>query len=131
MSLVTPNQGEVECLSRILNKVTPADVELRLFVNDIVPDEGTVVGDLIECSAAGYAAKTLPGANWTISTDANDVTTAEYPEQIFSLSEAATIYGYYVTSNGVLLWLERFPDAPWTFPDNGGDAKVTPRYTLD
>jgi len=132
MALVVPNQGEVEMLARILNKNTPYDVELRLFVNDITPDENTVIGDLTESTGDGYSPQTLSGANWTISTDGSGVTTAEYPQVTFTYTGAeANVYGYYVTSNGVLLWAERFSDGPYTIPSGGGEIKVTPKITLD
>ena len=131
MSLIVPDCGEVEFLSRVVNKNTPADLELRLYTNDVTPGEATVLGDLTESTGTGYAAITLTGASWTVSTTAN-VTTAEYAQQTFTYTGAeANIYGYYLTSGGVLMWVERFSDGPYSIPSSGGEVKVTPKITGD
>lgn len=129
MSLVVPNVGEVLMLKYALNHTAPGDPVLRLFVNDITPDDDTVVEDLTEATEAGYSAITLTGTEFTISTNGSGDTVAEYAEQTFTFTEAATVYGYYVTdaAGTGLLWVERFSDAPHTFPSGGGNEVVTPK----
>lgn len=126
-ALVVPNVGEVLLLSYALNKIAPGEtVKLKLYTNDITPDEDTVVGDFTEAVAAGYAAISLAKVDWTIATSVG-VTTAEQPQKTFTLTGASTDYGYYITDEAGtgLLWAERFSDAPHTLPSGGGTEKVT------
>ncbi len=126
MALVVPDVGEVLLLSYALNKVPPNDFKLKLFTNDYTPVEESVVADFTECVAAGYAAITLTGTDWTIET-ATGVTTAEQPQKTFTLTGASIDYGYYITNNdgSQVLWAERFSDAPHTLPSGGGTEKIT------
>lgn len=132
MALLVPDEGEVEMLSRILNVNAADDVVLHLYVNDVTPGEGDTVSTYTECSAAGYAAITLAAADWSIATSSG-VTTAEQPQKTFSLTEASTDYGYYVTNNDgtKLLWAERFSDAPHDIPSGGGKEEITVKIQLD
>ena len=131
MALVVPDVGEVLVLSKALNKTASDDVKLRLYTNDVTPDDDTVVGDLTEATATGYAAKTLTGASWTVAT-ATGTTTGSYAQQSFTMTTQETYYGYYVTDNAGtgLLWVERFSDGPYTTGSAGGTVKVTPTITL-
>ncbi|MBA7527673.1 hypothetical protein ES705_19851 [subsurface metagenome] len=126
MALLVPDVGEVLLLSYALNKVAATDVKLHLYTNDYTPVEESVVTDFIEAVAAGSAAITLTGTDWIIETAAG-VTTAEQPQKTFTLTEASTNYGYYITDEAGtgLLWAERFSDAPHTIPDGGGTEKIT------
>jgi len=127
--MVIPDCGEAELLARALNKNAPDNCKLKLFTDDQAITEGMVVGDLTECAAAGYAAKTLTGASFTVAT-AGGVTTASYAEQTYTFSASATIYGWYLTNNdgSILLAVEKW-DAPITIVDSGTIA-ITPEYTL-
>jgi len=110
MSIVTPDCGEVRLLGWALNNVTQQNQTLKLFVNDVTPDDDTVVGDFTECTATGYAAKTLTKGSWTVAT-AVGVTSATYATQTFTITAlTADCYGYYVidANAGTLLWCERF-----------------------
>ena len=132
MSLLVPNVGEVELLSRLLNKSATGDVILRLFTNDKTPAETDVVGDYTEASATGYAAKTLTGSSWTVASDGGGTTEGSYAQQSFDFTAAVTCYGYYVTNaaGAILLWAERFSDGPYTIPSGGGSVRVTPKIQL-
>lgn len=132
MALVVPDQGEVEKLSRMLNKSATGDVVLRLYTNNYTPIEGSVVGDFTDATAAGYAAKTLTGSSWTISTVGN-VSTAAYAEQTFTFTAGETCYGYFVTNaaDDKVLWAELFTDGPYVIPAGGGDINVTPKIIAD
>ena len=127
MALVVPNVGEVLLLSYSLNKIAPGDdVKLKLFKNDVTPDEDTVIGGLTEADTAGYAAISLAKADWTVAS-VGDVTTAEQPQKTFTLTGAGDHYGYYITDEAGtgLLWAERFSDAPHSIPSGGGTEKIT------
>ena len=139
-SAVVPNSSEVLMLQLLLNVVSqdggaaPVGGErvLRLFSNDLEPDESTVVGDLTELSGGGYAGLTLAGASWTIGTT-SDVTTALYSVQYFTFTTNTTCFGFYVTTSEVtpkLLWIDRFTDAPFVFGNTGGIAAITPKIKL-
>lgn len=131
MALLVPDIGEVELLSRMLNKVATGDVKLHLFSNNYTPVEGSALANFTECNASGYAAKTLSGASWTVATNAG-TTEASYAEQTFTFTAAQTVYGYYVTDSGStkVLWAELFTGAPFNIPAGGGSVKVTPKIQL-
>lgn len=131
MALLVPDVGEVELLSRMLNRTSTGDVVLRLYVNDVTPAEGNTVDSFTEADDASYSAKTLTGANWTVSTSAG-VTTGQYAQQDFAFAAAATVYGYYVTNSSgtTLLWAERFGSAA-SLGSSGGTVSIIPRITLD
>lgn len=126
MALVVPDVGEVLMLKRALNHTAADNVKVHLFVNDVTPSDDTVLGDLTECTADGYAAEVLTGTSFTIATNTG-TTTAEYAQITFELTGTATVYGYYVTDNAGtgLLWVERFADAPHNFPSGGGNESIT------
>jgi hypothetical protein len=133
MALVVPDVGEVELLSRMLNKSTPDDVVLHLYTNNKTPAEGDVVGDYTESTGAGYGAITLTGTTWGVSTTAG-TTTASYAQQTFTYTGAdPNIYGYYVTNTAgtTLLWAEIFSDGPYSIPSGGGSVKITPKIELE
>jgi len=131
MALLMPDVGEVIALGRMLNKVATGDVRLHLYSNNYTPVEGSAVGNFTEASASGYAAKSLTGSSWTITTTTG-TTEAVYAEQTFTFTAAQVVYGYYVTdaANTGLLWAELFTGAPFNIPSGGGSIKVTPRIQL-
>lgn len=125
MTLVVPDTAEV----KILERVFATGATLRLYTNDLTPDEDTVIGDLTEATEAGYSAISLPafgaGGGPTIAT-ASGTTTARWPQTSFTMTEAGTWYGYYVTDlSGNLLWVERFTDGPYTYGAGGGAILLT------
>jgi hypothetical protein len=126
MSIVVPHEGKDLLLEYMLNKTEPTEVQLKIFKNDITPDNDTVIGDFTETDVAGYAAKELAGASWT-ATDG----VASFAEQIFTYTADETHYGYYVTNAGgtAVLWCELF-DSAHVFPSGGGSEKITPTITL-
>jgi hypothetical protein len=131
MALLVPDVGDVEMLTRVLNKGATGDVKLHLYTNNYTPVAGSTVANFTECAAAGYAAITLAGASWAISTSAG-TTTASYAAQTFNLTASAVIYGYFVTNAAgtIVLWAELFTSAPFNIPSGGGSVQVTPKITL-
>jgi len=132
MALLVPDEGEVEILSRTLNKSATGDVVLRLYTNDETPDEDSVIGDFTDAAAAGYAPITLTGASWTIATVTN-TTTASYAQQTFTFTGAETVYGYFITNSAddTLIYAERFTSAPFEIPSDGGEIRITPTIVAD
>lgn len=131
MALLVPDTGEVEMLKRILNFSATGDVKLHLYANNYTPVEGSAIANFTECTAAGYAAKTLAGASWSIATTSG-TSEASYAEQTFTFTAAQTVYGYFVTNSAgtVLLWAELFTGAPFNIPSGGGSVKATPKFQL-
>jgi len=131
MALLLTDAGELNLLSRMLNKIATGDVKLHLYSNNYTPVEGSTLASFTACTAAGYAAKTLTGTSWSIVTTTG-TTEASYAEQTFTFTAAQTVYGYYVTDSAVTvaLWAELFSGAPFNIPSGGGSVKVTPKIQL-
>ncbi len=132
MTLLVPDVGEQKMLQHIMNKTAPEDLRLRLFQNNITPGETDVLGTYTESTGPGYAAVSLTGASWTVSSTAGP-TSASYAQQTFTFTGAAnSIYGYYVTqaNSSTLMWAERFSDGPYAIVNNGDAVKITPVLEL-
>lgn len=138
MSLVVPDEGEILLLSYMLNKTPTDDVVLRLFKNNFTPSENTTLAGGIgenpeECTESGYPEDgiSLIGSGWAITLGAMNVVTAEHTEQTFHITEAVTVYGYYITDadNTTVLTIERFSE-PGELPTEGGRIYVTPVIIL-
>jgi hypothetical protein len=132
MAFVVPTVSESVILRRILGLNTNGNLSLRLFTNEgYEPDEDTVLADLTECSTAGYAAITLSSGSWTITTVSGQ-TTAQYPEQVFTMTAAATIQGYFILdASSNLILVEAFTSAPFVLPGAGGQIAITPTISLE
>jgi len=131
MPILVPDVGEVLLLRITLGvDSSPASLFYRYFVNDYTPVEGTVLGDLTECTTMGYAPMEMDAGDWSVATSIG-VTTAEQDPQAVVLEAAITIYGYYVTDNPatVLYYLERFAD-PVVFGALGGTLTFVPKVTF-
>lgn len=125
------NASEIVLLQYLLNMISVQNSVLHLYVNDVTPSETTLIGGLTEATDIDYAPVTMPGTNWT-TTQVSGVTTGVYSEQTFNFNTVNSVYGYYVTNtSNQLLWVERFPGAPFVLPDDGGQIVVGPRITLD
>jgi len=131
-ALLTPNEGEIEMLRRILNYRTPDNVVLRLFTNNTTPAEAHTIASYTELAKAGYTSKTLTGVNWTISTSGS-TSAGTFAQITFTLTGQCTCYGYYISCSGgaKALYAERFTDGPYAIPSGGGSIKITPRLELD
>jgi len=127
MSLVVPTPSRDVMLANILNKTPAQNLVLRLYTNDLTPDDDTVAADFVEQSGHGYAAVALDASSWTITNGL-----ATYPQTVFTFnSAAATVYGYYITevTSGKLKYAERFP-TPDQIANNGDEVKVTPKLSM-
>lgn len=140
MALVVPDTAEVVMLRYIVNHMSqdggvgPSGGQraLRLFTNDITPDDDTVIGDLTQATESGYAPVTLTGSNWSFG-EVGGEQTASHPARTLTFSTGVTVFGYYVTTTEVtpkLLWVERWTDGPYEVPSGGGEIRVTPQLSL-
>lgn len=133
MTLVVPDEGERRLLEYIVNKAAPTNLVLRLYINSVdLSTESFTTSSFTEANASGYAAVTLTGANWTVSTSSG-VSTAVYNTSInFSFNVGQSVYGYYVTNtSGQIMWAEQFPGAPFSLPSGGGEISVRPQVQLN
>ena len=128
MALLTPNVGETELLSRMLNKSATGDVKIQLYSSNTTPAEADTIATYTLITDP--AAITLTGASWDTTSVAG---TASYAQQTFTFTGANTVYGYVVTNSAgtTLLWAEKFTDGPYPIPSGGGTIKITPSISLD
>jgi hypothetical protein len=134
MAFIVTNEGEREMLNRIVAKnLNPSDLMLRLYTNNYVPTEDSVFADFTEPVDGLYEAIPLPGSSWDVSTVIN-ASKATLPEQIFSFSGAATIYGYFVTTlsgaDEICFLAERF-SSPHVVEAGGGTVGIPPVMQLE
>lgn len=130
MGFVVPNTIEIEVINSLL---TPA-LTLRLYGNNVTPNNLSVTANFTEITGGGYANKPLTFANWNIG--GGDPSEAQYgalQNWIFTgpVDAPNTIYGYYVTRNSdnKLMWAERFPAANVPFsPIAGSKIAVLPKF---
>ncbi len=135
MALIVPNSSEAIMLQYITNNDAPENLIIRLYSNNIVPDEISVVGTFTEVTGGGYAQQNLLAGSWTITTGAPSQ--AEHTEITWTFTGATgdggNVFGYYIirASGGELMWAERFSNGPFVIAVNGDEIKVTPRLTLE
>lgn len=133
----TGNAFEVDVLTWLLSASGWAggNTSLRLFTNDV--DAGLTLAQkkaltnasFTEATFAGYAAKTLTAASWTIT--GGLPTAAVYATQTWQRSStgaAQTVYGYWIrrVSDSRLLHYEKFV-GPLTFQFLGDQYGFAPR----
>lgn len=113
---VVPTVGEQELLRKLLNATSPDDMAIRLFVNDHTPTKDDTIDTYTELPStdSSYNPISLIGDDWTVESNSG-VTEAVHPQVTFTLEDAHTVYGYYVTdsSGDNLLLAERFEDGPY------------------
>jgi hypothetical protein len=134
MALVCPDVGESVVLSCLVNKSAPQDLKLKLYKSNTTLGETTTSASLAECDFSGYAAVTLTGTSWTVTTGAP--TSATYAEQIFTAnagSQNQNVYGWYLvqSTSGTLVAAETFTGGPFLVNNSGDQIKVTPTITCD
>lgn len=141
MSLLVPDVGEAKLLKIALGIDAQEDLLLKLFTNNVTPAETDTAATYTELTAAaqaGYVAKTLAKASWTVTANAGVTTAgaarADFAQQTFTLtgSTAVAVYGYFVVgaTSGILMWSEVFSGGPFNIPTGGGTINVTPRFEL-
>ena len=131
MSVVVPNSSEVIILQYITNNDAPENISMRLYANDITPNDGSTTASFIEVIEGGYAVRSLSPNGWTIVS--GTPSQASYAELTWSFTgPVGNVYGYYVTrdTGGEVLWAERFTTGPFNVKTAGDEIKVLPRLTL-
>lgn len=134
MTLLVPDEGEVVFASAALNKTAATNPILKLFKSNTTPAESDTAATYTESTFTGYSNVTLTGSSFTVTGGAP--TSAAYAQQTFTSSANQTLencYGYFVvgTTNGKLLWVERFSNGPYAIANNGDSIQVTPTITWD
>jgi len=132
MALNVPNVGENIALENFVNKATPQNPVLRLFINSVTPSDTDTAGTYTEAGFPGYSAITLTGSSWN---NAASGSIAFGSQQTFTCSGASTddVYGYYITqvTSGVLMWSERDASAPFEVRLSGDAIRLTPTITAN
>jgi hypothetical protein len=134
MPLVVPNVGEIELLDKMLKNalVTDENYTLKLFNNNVTPDQSFTASSFTEATFTGYVAKTLTRSGWGAAATVSNKAQSSYAQQSWTCGIVGdTIYGYYVVgaTSTVLLWAERFT-TPRTL-GNTDILNVTPVFTLN
>lgn len=132
MALVVPSPSEVYMLQYILNVANPQDLVIRLYSNNVIPDESSTLATFIEVAGGGYTSSNLAPGSWSII--AGNPSQAEHTEIVWVFTGAVgPVYGYYVTRSGTgeLMWAERFTNGPFNINTNGDEIRITPRLTLE
>ena len=136
MTIIVPSVSEKDLLEFMTGKATPTSWVLRLFVNNITPDDNTVLANLTEMTTNGYVTKALANANFiavagAVSFPATSTYNAALTWTFTASGGSNVVYGYYVTEvgNGRLQWIELFP-TPKTVANAGDQIIITPTITL-
>lgn len=109
--------------------------KLRLFKNNVIVSNATVIANLTEADFAGYAAVTLTAATWAAAAAAAHVASSQYGASVtFSRSTTGAtqnIYGWYLTDAGgtKLYACANFTGAPIPITNSGDNIAVTPTLT--
>ncbi len=135
MTVVVPNVGEILVFKNYLNNTAPQDQKLKLYTNDITPDEGDTAGIYTEATFTGYSAAALAGANWNFTS--GNPSFATYSSTLTFTSSAPqtleAIYGFYVvqTTSELLMWAERFDTGPFNIRLNGDNIQITLKIAVN
>lgn len=111
-----------------LNKITPEDLVVRLFMNDYTPVDASVLSDFTQATFTGYAQVTTVPATWVITTPGDVIGTYPIIEFISSAGgQNQTIYGVYLAtaSTNVIIAAARYSAPQIARPIvNLGDKKT-------
>lgn len=134
MPIVVANVGEIELLDKMLKDALTVDENytMKLFKNNVTPDQSSVASTFTETTFTGYAAKTLTRAGWTAAATVSNKAQSSYSQQSWTCGATGdTIYGYYIVgaTSTVLLWSERFAAA--RVLSNTDVLNITPLFTLN
>jgi len=107
---------------------------LKLFRNDVTPDQTFASGSMTEANFTNYAAKTLARTTWNTAVTVSNKAESSYGSAAQSWTCGAsgnTIYGYWVeaATSAKVLWAERF--AVSRVLADGDVLNLTPKFTLN
>lgn len=127
--IVVPNAVEITTLQLLFSNLH----KLRLFENNIIPDETDTLASFVEVipGASGYAELDLHSANWDLTPGSPSVALYNSIQQwLFTGTTGGTgfVYGYYVVDSvtNLLRYSERFTSS--FTPVNGARIRFTPRF---
>jgi hypothetical protein len=135
---IIPNEGLPAVLKRLLDPAGSGSATWRavLWVNDLVPDEDTVLADLTQATFGGYAFATLTPGTWTAATVVAGCATSTWGTVpitwTVSLAAGQTVYGWAMRDATVpqLRFVQRFDDGD-IFPlEDAMKVKLLPTFTL-
>lgn len=129
MALQITDAAKGLALSYLVGKdTTVEDLVLKLYSNDYTPDEDSLSTDFVEVtSGSGYSSQSLTGSSWIVNGKS-----VSYPTHTWSFTGSiGNIYGYFVSTStsNVVLFSERFPNAPYNVANNGDSISVTLNLT--
>ncbi len=108
MALTYVNVGKQNLQQDVVNKEHPGDYIMILYTARATPT--AVLSDLTECTAAGYAAVTMTGTSWSVTSASPAVATA--PQVSFTLTGTGSdLLGYAIKRGTVLIGWEDFSSA--------------------
>ncbi len=134
-----PDEGIDNVLMRILDPAGrggSATWRLVFWVNDITPDNATVLADLVQATWGGYSFVTLMPGVWTDPVVDDGCATSTYGTTALQWNVlnamGQTNYGYALLDPGagVIRFIQRFDDADIAPLQTGGNVLLLPRYTL-
>lgn len=136
MSLILSDTGALAMVSRYFKNTHPVggdNLTLKLFTNDVTPDDASTAATFTVAAGGGYASTLLLPDSFATAT-VGGIAQASHPRQTFIFTGALTgnqiIYGYFVVdADGVLVWAERAA-APFTPTLNNDRYMVDPIFKL-
>lgn len=112
MALILMEPADRAALEAMVGRGQPEPLVLRLFTNDFTPSELDTAEMYRECAAPGYAPASLDPDSWEYHQHPPGVACSP---RVFQTQESATIYGYYLTTDGgVLAMAQRADEGPIT-----------------
>lgn len=137
MGAIITDAGERTIADKFTNKnagsVSNANMNLKLFKNDYTPRPQDQQGAYVEADFTGYAPKTGLSNAWNAAVTVNGQAYVALAPAVFTKSGATgnLIYGWYlVDSLGVVIFAERFVNAPIDMNINGAQITVTVQFKL-
>lgn len=111
-----PDEGLAAALDTLVRLALGTDqpLQLRLFVNDLVPQRTTVLANYTEATFAGYSRRTLNRADWGVSVLEADhvarITLSAGPLIYTPTVADVTVYGVYIIdpAAGIVRYARRF-----------------------
>lgn len=130
--MTIPNGSRVKILQMLLKDSTIGAQTIKLYTNNVTPDENSTASSFTELSLFRYTPITMSRLGWTI-TQESGVTIATQTAQVFSFEGEVpiTVYGYYIVDalSGVLLGAEKFA-IPQIISNVHDEITVVPTFTL-
>jgi len=132
---ITPNVALLELLDYLRAQYFDA-ADIRLFSNDITPDEDTELGDLTEVDMANYTRVTLSSWDSAAIDGSNPFAFIAHDTVTIPLTHTGTdfyVYGFYIYKEislvGKLVYAQRF-DSPLYVNGSDYEIVIDPLYKM-